>query len=62
MIQHLCSAVSYGGARSLAEIKERFAVEGLEPMGGSPADFAKFIASEIDKYAKIIKAAGIKLE
>jgi tripartite-type tricarboxylate transporter receptor subunit TctC len=42
-----------------AEIKERFLVEGLEPMGGTPDDFAKFIDSEIDKYAKVIKAAGV---
>ena len=33
--------------------------DGLEPMGGSPEAFAKFIRSEIDKYAKVIKAADI---
>jgi IMP dehydrogenase len=27
MIQHLCSAISYGGARSLAEIKQRFSAD-----------------------------------
>jgi tripartite-type tricarboxylate transporter receptor subunit TctC len=43
-----------------ADIKERFMVEGLEPMGGTPEDFAKFIRSEIDKYAKVIKAAGVR--
>jgi tripartite-type tricarboxylate transporter receptor subunit TctC len=43
-----------------ADIKERFMVEGLEPMGGTPEDFAKFIGSEIDKYAKVIKAAGVQ--
>ncbi len=42
-----------------ADIQTRFANEGLEPMGGSPQAFAKFIRSEIDKYAKVIKAAGI---
>ena len=41
------------------DIKERFINDGLEPMGGSPDDFAKFIRSEIDKYAKVIKAARI---
>ena len=34
--------------------------ESLEPMDGTPADFAKFIGSEIDKYAKVIKAAGVQ--
>jgi len=42
-----------------ADIKERFLNDGLEPMGGSPEEFAKFIRAEIDKYAKVIKAAGV---
>ncbi len=43
-----------------ADIKEHFMAEGLEPMGGTPEDFARFIGSEIDKYAKVIKAAGVQ--
>jgi tripartite-type tricarboxylate transporter receptor subunit TctC len=27
---------------------------------GSPAEFAKFIAEETEKWAKVIKSAGIK--
>jgi tripartite-type tricarboxylate transporter receptor subunit TctC len=42
-----------------AEIKERFLAEGLEPMGGTPEDFARFIGGEIEKYARVIKAAGV---
>jgi tripartite-type tricarboxylate transporter receptor subunit TctC len=42
-----------------ADIKEKFINDGLEPMGGSADAFAKFIRSEIDKYAKVIKAADI---
>ncbi|MDB5923533.1 MAG: hypothetical protein JWN13_2469 [Betaproteobacteria bacterium] len=42
-----------------ADIKERFMNDGLEPMGGSAEAFAKFMRSEIDKYAKVIKAADI---
>jgi tripartite-type tricarboxylate transporter receptor subunit TctC len=41
------------------DIRDRFATEGLEPMGGTPESFTKFMRSEIDKYAKVIKAAGI---
>jgi tripartite-type tricarboxylate transporter receptor subunit TctC len=43
-----------------ADIKGRFANEGLEPIGGTQDAFARFIREEIDKYAKVIKAAGIK--
>jgi tripartite-type tricarboxylate transporter receptor subunit TctC len=41
------------------DIRERFLNDGLEPMGGSPEAFGKFMRSEIAKYAKVIKAAGI---
>ncbi|MDB5864137.1 MAG: hypothetical protein JWO70_1943 [Betaproteobacteria bacterium] len=41
------------------DIRDRFATEGLEPMGGTPESFTKFMRSEIDKYAKVIRAAGI---
>jgi tripartite-type tricarboxylate transporter receptor subunit TctC len=42
-----------------ADIQQRFVNEGLEPMGGTPEFFTKFMRSEIDKYAKVIKLAGI---
>jgi len=44
------------------EIKERFLKDGLEPMGGSTEDFGKFIRSEIDKYAHVIKLASVPLQ
>ena len=31
-------------------------------LSGSPADFGKLIADETEKWAKVIKFAGIKLE
>jgi tripartite-type tricarboxylate transporter receptor subunit TctC len=42
------------------EITHRFVNDGLEPIGGSQEQFAKFIREEIVKYAKVIKAADIK--
>jgi tripartite-type tricarboxylate transporter receptor subunit TctC len=38
----------------------RFADLGLTALSGSPADFAKLISDETDKWAKVIKHAGIK--
>jgi tripartite-type tricarboxylate transporter receptor subunit TctC len=43
-----------------ADIQARFVNDGLEPIGGSAADFDKFIRDEIAKYAQVVKAAGIK--
>ena len=41
------------------DIRERYQVEGLEPQGGSPEDFAKFIGSEIALYQRVVKAASL---
>ena len=44
------------------KIKARFADLGGSSLAGSPADFAKLIADETDKWAKVIRAAKIKPE
>jgi tripartite-type tricarboxylate transporter receptor subunit TctC len=41
------------------EFRARFDKEVLETVGGSPESFGKFLREEIDKYARVIKAAGI---
>jgi tripartite-type tricarboxylate transporter receptor subunit TctC len=42
------------------EMHERLSREGADPVGNSPAEFAKYIQSEIEKWRKVIKAAGIQ--
>jgi tripartite-type tricarboxylate transporter receptor subunit TctC len=42
------------------DLKSRFLNDGLEAMGGSQEEFARFIRVEIDKYAKVVKASGMK--
>ena len=44
------------------EMKEQFERNGAEPLTNTPAEFTQLIKTEIDKYTKVIKAAGIKLE
>ena len=44
------------------KMKTRIAVLGGEPMPMTPAEFAKFIADETEKWGKVIKFAGIKPE
>jgi tripartite-type tricarboxylate transporter receptor subunit TctC len=45
-----------------ADVKEKIAFVGADPVGNTPAEFAAFIRSETEKYARIIKAAHIKIE
>ena len=42
--------------------RQRLEAQGFEPDGGTPAAFAAYIKSEITKWAKVIKDAGIPAE
>ena len=44
------------------KLKARLADLGGTPLPGSPADFGKVIADDIEKWAKVIKFANIKPE
>jgi len=43
-------------------MRAKLADLGLTPIAGSPADFARFIAAETEKWAKVVSFAGIKPE
>jgi tripartite-type tricarboxylate transporter receptor subunit TctC len=43
-------------------MKKRLTDLGVAVFAGSPADFGKFIADETEKWAKVVKFAGIKAE
>jgi tripartite-type tricarboxylate transporter receptor subunit TctC len=45
-----------------ADILARFRQLATDPVGNSPEEFAAFVRAELDKYARVIKAAGIKLD
>ena len=44
------------------KLKARLSDLGGMVLAGSPTDFSKLIAEETEKWAKVIKSAGIKLE
>jgi len=47
---------------ALPDVKERFTTLGLDPVGGTPDDFAQQMRAEGEKWAKVIRAANIKVQ
>ncbi len=45
-----------------AEFLKQLATEGAVPVGNTPAEFAAVIKADIDKWAKVVKEAGIRPE
>jgi tripartite-type tricarboxylate transporter receptor subunit TctC len=45
-----------------ADAKRRLLDEGCEPVGSSPEDYANVIRTEIAKWRKVVKGAGIQSE
>jgi tripartite-type tricarboxylate transporter receptor subunit TctC len=43
-----------------AQVKERFLADGAETVGNTPEQFAAIIRSDLEKWGKLVKAAGIK--
>jgi tripartite-type tricarboxylate transporter receptor subunit TctC len=49
-------------ALGTAEIKAFYPKQALDPVGSSPEELSSFFKEEVEKYAKVIKAANIRLE
>jgi tripartite-type tricarboxylate transporter receptor subunit TctC len=47
---------------ALPEVKERIAALGAEPVGGTPAEFAAYIARETGKWRSVVQQARISAD
>jgi tripartite-type tricarboxylate transporter receptor subunit TctC len=50
-----------GNVLNLPDVKERLANDGSEPSPGTPAALKKKLASELDRWGRLIKQANLKL-
>jgi tripartite-type tricarboxylate transporter receptor subunit TctC len=49
-------------ALNTAEVREALLRQGLAPAGTTPAEFAAFIGSEVERWGRVAKASGAKVE
>jgi tripartite-type tricarboxylate transporter receptor subunit TctC len=49
-------------ALNASEIKEALVTGGAETIGNTPAEFAAILATDVDKYAKLVKISGAKAD
>ena len=58
------NALNAAGQKSLAmpDVRERLLGLASPPMGGTPEQFASYMKREVDKWARVIRAANIKPE
>jgi tripartite-type tricarboxylate transporter receptor subunit TctC len=47
-------------ALSDAAVRKNLSDQGAEPVGSTPEEYAAFTRSEIDKWIKVARAAGIQ--
>ena len=60
IVQRLSTDVSRAVLSS--DLKERMTQVGMEPVGSTPEQFEAFIRSEIEKWSKVVKASGAKVD
>ena len=53
---------AYVAALKSPEVRAKMAELSLEPVGNTPEEFDAFIKTEIEKWAKVVKAAGISAD
>ena len=54
--------VELNRAIAVPAVREKFIEMGLEPRGGTPDEFARFVRSEVAKWSDVAKRAGVRAE
>jgi tripartite-type tricarboxylate transporter receptor subunit TctC len=47
---------------AMPDVRERFLSQGVEPQGSTPEQFAEHIRSQMAKWSKVVRDAGVKAE
>ena len=60
IISRLAAAV--GQALGSADVKAQLLAQGIDPLGGGPEEFARYIREETEKWARVIQVSGAKID
>jgi tripartite-type tricarboxylate transporter receptor subunit TctC len=55
-------AADFAKVLALPEVRKKLIDLGLEPIGNSPSEFAAIVASDHEKWGRVIRNANIKLD
>ena len=44
------------------DVRERLAAQGFDAVSSTPAEIAAYLRSEIAKWAKVVKATGVRVD
>jgi tripartite-type tricarboxylate transporter receptor subunit TctC len=46
----------------LQDVGKRFAAEGIEALGGTPDQFGSYIRADMERWARVVREANIRLD
>lgn len=58
--QRLSRAVA--AVLKLPDVHERLSKQGVDPTGSTPEEFARLIVTDVERWAKVVKEAGLKVD
>jgi tripartite-type tricarboxylate transporter receptor subunit TctC len=47
---------------STPDINDQLSSQGADPVGSTPEEFGRYMQRETEKWAKVVKASGIRLD